>query len=67
MIEKTKAAHWNDFLDTARAGTQWKAAAYLGLRDSYANIPPLKFGDKEAVDNPEKAQGTPGELLPQDA
>ena len=67
MIEKTKVAHWNDFLDTARAGTLWKAAAYLGPRDSYANIPPLKFGDKEAVDNPEKAQALLESFFPQGA
>jgi len=55
-IEKTKSTHWNDFLDTASSGTLWKAAAYMGPRDNYANIPPLKVGEREAVDNTEKAQ-----------
>lgn len=57
-IEKTKAAHWKAFLDAASAssGDLWRAAAYMGQRDSYANIPPLRVGDREAVHNNDKAQ-----------
>jgi ribonuclease HI len=55
-IEKTKSAHWNEFLDAASSGTLWKAAAYLGPRDDYANIPPLMVGEREIAQNAEKAQ-----------
>jgi len=41
-IEKAKAVHWGRFLHTASSGNLWKAAAYIGPRDNYANIPLLK-------------------------
>jgi hypothetical protein len=50
-IEKAKVAHWKTFLDTASSGNLWKAAAYIGSRDNYANIPLLKVGNREVVDN----------------
>jgi hypothetical protein len=54
-IKQIKALYWKDFLDTASSGGLWKAAVYMELRDSYANIPPLKTSDREAVDNEDKA------------
>jgi hypothetical protein len=47
-IEKAKAAHWKDFLDAASAGTLWKAAAYLGPRENYANMPTLKTESRKS-------------------
>jgi hypothetical protein len=55
-IEQTKASHWKEFLDNAKAGNLWKAAVYIGPRDNYANIPLLKVGEREVADDNSKAQ-----------
>ena len=47
-IEQTKATHWKEFLDNASSGNLWKVTIYIGPRDSYTNIPPLKVGDTKA-------------------
>lgn len=65
MIEKTKTAHWKEFLDTASSGTLWKAAAYMGPRDNYTNIPPLKVGKREVTDNTDKAHALLESFFPQ--
>lgn len=54
-IEKAKGTHWKDFLDSAGEGHLWKAASYMRPREAYSNIPPLKQGTEEIVDNTEKA------------
>ena len=64
-IEKAKTAHWNDFLGTASSGNLWKAAAYIGPRDDYANKPPLKIGDQEAIDNEDKARALLESFFPE--
>lgn len=55
-IEKAKATHWKDFLDSAGEGHLWKAASYMRPRESYGNIPPLKQDKGETADNTEKAR-----------
>jgi hypothetical protein len=55
-IEKAKAAHWKEFLDQAGKGHLWKAASYITLSSSYANIPSLTVGNKEVSDNHAKAR-----------
>src|SRR5258706_8700588 len=55
-IEKAKATHWKEFLDSAGEGHLWKAATYMGPRDACASIPPLKAGREEISDNTSKAR-----------
>lgn len=55
-IEKTKSAHWKEFLDNAGEGHLWKAATYMKPRDSFSAIPPLKVASEEFADNKDKAR-----------
>lgn len=55
-IEKTKATHWKEFLDSTGEGLLWKASTYLGQRGAYASIPPLKACLEEIPDNTNKAR-----------
>jgi hypothetical protein len=48
--------HWKDFLNKASLRTMWKATPYLGPRDNYTNIPVLKVGYIEFLDNQDKAR-----------
>ncbi|KAI3093180.1 hypothetical protein CBS147333_10127 [Penicillium roqueforti] len=63
-IEKAKTSHWKQFLDEAGEGKLWKAATYMKPRDSWGCIPALKVGDRELVDNAEKAQAFMGSFFP---
>jgi hypothetical protein len=63
-IEKVKATHWKEFLDTAQEGYLWKAATYMRPRDSYTNIPPLKIGSEEITENDAKARIFLGTFFP---
>jgi hypothetical protein len=56
LDEKAKSAHWKEFLDQASERYLWKAASYMGPRDSYGNIPTLKADSKEVSDNHDKAR-----------
>jgi hypothetical protein len=48
----------------AGEGKLWKAATYMKPRDSWGCIPALKVGDRELVDNAEKAQAFTGSFFP---
>jgi hypothetical protein len=63
-IEKAKTSHWKQFLDEAGEGKLWKAATYMKPRDPWGCIPALKIGDRELVDNAEKAQAFMGSFFP---
>lgn len=55
-IEKAKATHWKELLDSAGKGHLWKAASYMRPRESYGSIPPLKRETGEITDNADKAK-----------
>jgi hypothetical protein len=55
-IEKAKAGHWKEFLDSAGEGHLWKATAYTPTRESYTSIPPLRRETEEITDQAEKAK-----------
>ncbi|THC94016.1 hypothetical protein EYZ11_006525 [Aspergillus tanneri] len=55
-IEKAKAAHWKEFLDSTGEGYLWKAISYTRARESYTSIPPLRRGTEEIQDYAEKAK-----------
>jgi ribonuclease HI len=55
-IEKAKSTHWREFLDKASERVLWKAASYIGPRDSYGNVPALKTDSGEVSDNLDKAR-----------
>jgi hypothetical protein len=63
-IEKVKATHWRDFLDQANSRTVWQVTPYLERRDDYTNIPPLRVGSDEYMDNPGKAQALMDTFFP---
>ncbi len=64
-IEKAKAIHWKEFLDRASEGRLWKAASYMGPRESYSSIPALKVGSEEVSDNESKARILMESFFPQ--
>jgi hypothetical protein len=55
-IVRAKITHLKEFLDNVGSGNLWKAAMYMGPRDSFANIPSLKVGPTEFPDNGDKAR-----------
>ncbi|EGD99960.1 hypothetical protein TESG_08624 [Trichophyton tonsurans CBS 112818] len=55
-IEKAKTTHWKEFLDSAGEGHLWKAASYMGTRESYGSVPSLRVGTEEVSDNEDKAR-----------
>jgi endonuclease/exonuclease/phosphatase (EEP) superfamily protein YafD len=56
QLEKVKAADWKDFLDQATSQTVWRATPYMKRNDAFANLPPIRVGDHEVMDNREKAR-----------